>query len=126
MRRTRVSQAALVVSPGSTTEGGLRLGETQGLVAPISNKTTTVTLRLSGPWHVLWERLRISVPDVSDAELLRQGLALRMALAAVDGQGKKPRAFIRFHDDNGKQVTVDLEQHVGIQPRECPRRAKSG
>lgn len=113
-RRTKVSQAALVISPGSRSEGGIRLGETQGLVAPVPNKTTTVTLRLSGQWHALWERLKTSVPDVSDAELLRQGVALRMALAAIDGKGQKPKAFIQFHDQSGKLTTVDLEEHVGI------------
>lgn len=112
-RRSKVSQAALTVKPGR--EGGLRLGETRGLVAPVSNKTTTVTLRLSGPWHVLWERLRASVVGVSDAELLRQGVALRMALAALDSKGQKPKAFIQFHDESGRLQTVDLEQHVGIQ-----------
>jgi hypothetical protein len=113
-RRTKVSQAALIISPGSRSEGGIRLGETQGLVAQVPNKTTTVTLRLSGQWHVLWERLKSSVPEVSDAELLRQGVALRMALAAIDGKGQKPKAFIQFHDDAGRLVTVDLEEHVGI------------
>lgn len=117
-RRTKVSQAALVISPGSRSEGGIRLGETQGLVAPVPNKTTTVTLRLSGQWHVLWERLKASVLDVSDAELLRQGVALRMALAAVDGKGQKPKAFIQFHDQAGKLTTVDLEEHVGIRAPE--------
>ncbi|OHC69538.1 MAG: hypothetical protein A3H93_15525 [Rhodocyclales bacterium RIFCSPLOWO2_02_FULL_63_24] len=87
-------------------------------MAPVPSKTTTVTLRLSGQWHVLWERLRASVPDVSDAELLRQGVALRMALAAVDGKGQRPKAFIQFHDQAGKLTTVDLEEHVGIRASE--------
>lgn len=117
-RRTKVSQAALVISPGRRSEGGIRLGETQGLVAPVPNRTTTVTLRLSGQWHVLWERLKASVSDISDAELLRQGVALRMALAAVDGKGQKPKAFIQFHDQAGKLTTVDLEEHVGIRAPE--------
>ena len=34
-RRSKVSQAALVISPGGRSEGGIRLGETRGLVAPI-------------------------------------------------------------------------------------------
>jgi len=119
-RRSKVSQAGLVISPGSKSEGGIRLGETQGLVAPVPNKTTTVTLRLSGQWHVLWKRLKSAVPGVTDAELLRQGVALRMALAATDGKGQKPKAFIRFHDQTGKLMTVDLEEHVGIRAPEEP------
>ena len=117
-RRSKVSQAVLVISPGSRTEGGIRLGETQGLVAPVPNKTTTVTLRLSGQWHVLWARLKASVSEISDAELLRQGVALRMALAALDSKGQKPKAFIQFHDQTGRLITVDLEEHVGIRAPE--------
>ncbi|MHB1619436.1 MAG: hypothetical protein ACYCTY_05535 [Sulfuricella sp.] len=117
-RRSKVSQAALVISPGGRSEGGIRLGETRGLVAPITGKTTTVTLRLSGQWHVLWERLKASVSGISDAELLRQGVALRMALAAVDSKGQKPKAFIQFHDQAGRLTTVDLEEHVGIRAPE--------
>jgi len=117
-RRSKVSQTALVISPGSRSEGGIRLGETRGLVAPVPNKTTSVTLRLSGQWHLLWERLKASVPEISDAELLRQGVALRMALAAVDSKGQKPKAFIQFHDQAGKLTKVDLEEHVGIRAPE--------
>ncbi len=113
-KRTNVSQPSLVISPGSKVEGGIRIGETRGLVSPIPDKTATVTLRLSGQWHVLWDRLKASVPEVSDSELLRQGVALRMALAAIDSKGKKPKAFIQFHDQEGKLTTVDLEEHVGI------------
>ena len=83
-------------------------------MTPVPNKTTTVTLRLSGQWHVLWARLKAAVPEISDAELLRQGVALRMALAALDGKGQKPKVFIQFHDQAGRLTTVDLEEHVGI------------
>jgi hypothetical protein len=113
-RQSKVSQAALLGKEAGR-GGRLKLGDTRGLVSPVPNKTTTVTLRLSGPWHVLWEGLRASVPGVSDAELLRQGVALRMALAALDSKGKKPKAFIQFHDASGKLQTVDLEEHVGIE-----------
>jgi hypothetical protein len=113
-RRSKVSQAALVITPGGSGDKGIRIGETKGLVAPIPKKTTTVTLRLSGSWHVLWKRLGAAVPGVSDAELLRQGVALRMALAALDSKGQRPKAFIQYHDQSGKLQTVDLEEHVGI------------
>ena len=113
-RRSKVSQAALVISPGSHGDKGIRIGETKGLVAPIPKKTTTVTLRLSGSWHVLWKRLCAALPDVTDAEILRQGVALRMALVALDGKGQRPKAYIQYHDQAGKLQTVDLEEHVGI------------
>lgn len=60
------------------------------------------------------KRLKASVPGVPDAELLRQGVALRMALAALDAKGEKPKAFIKYHDQDGKLQTVDLEEYVGI------------
>jgi hypothetical protein len=113
-RRSKVSQAALVITPRGSDNKGIRIGETKGLVAPIPKKTTTVTLRLSGPWHVLWKRLCAAVPGVSDAELLRQGVALRMALAALDGKGQRPKAYIQYHDQAGELQTVDLEEHVSI------------
>lgn len=78
-----------------------------------------MTLRLTGPWFELWERLRAAVPDVSDAELLREGVALRIALASRDSQGKKPRAVIEYHDETGKLVTADLEQYVGISEKKA-------
>lgn len=114
-RRSKVSQATLVrgVAPAGP---GLRIGEAKGLVAPIPDKTATVTLRLSGAWLVLWERLRASLPGLSDAEILRQGVAMRMATAAFDAKGKKPEAVIRFYDETGTLQEVDLESYVGIQP----------
>lgn len=113
-RRSKVSQAALVIAPGDNSDKEIRIGETKGLVAPIPNKTTTVTLRLSGPWHVLWKRLCAAIPGVSEAEILRQGVALRMALAALDSKDQKPKAYIQYHDQTGELQTVDLEEHVGI------------
>lgn len=117
-RRSKVSQAA--AGKAAESPAVLSVGATKGLVAPIPSKTITVTLRLSGPWHVLWERLRAAVPTTNDAELLRQGVALRMALAALDSKGQKPRAAITFHDENGELVTVDLEEYVGIRPDDEP------
>lgn len=110
-RRSKVSQAA---SGKKLNTAQLNLKEARGLVSPISGKSTTVALRLSGPWHELWEGLKAAVPDVSDAELLRQAVALRVALAAQDGRGKKPRATIEYHDEQGQLVSADLEDYVGI------------
>src|SRR3569623_767111 len=112
-RRSKVSHAA-AKTKAPLGAAALHLGETRGLVAPVPNKTTTVTLRLSGPWYILWERLRKAVPGVSDAELLRQGVALRMAIAARDAKGAKPRAYIEFHDEKGRKITADLEEYVGF------------
>lgn len=113
-RRSKVSDAAGAGKAARKGGAALRIAETQGLVAPVSKKTTTVTLRLSGPWHTLWKRLQAAVPNVSDAELLRQGVALRMALAALDAKGQKPKAFIQYYDQDGALQTVDLEEYVGI------------
>jgi hypothetical protein len=76
-----------------------------------------VNLRLSGEWATLWQRLRASVPtEISDAELLQEAIALRMAISAVNKRGEKPRAFIQFHDENDECVTVDLLRHIGMEP----------
>lgn len=117
-RRSKVSLSAVAKTGGKGVE--LQLGDTRGIVGSAPNKTTSVTLRLSGPWHVLWQRLRASVPGVSDAELLRQGVALRMALAARDAKGEKPHAYIEFTDETGTRVTRDLEAHVGLTGEQEP------
>lgn len=111
-RRSKVSQTA-GKKLGIGVEG-LRIGDTKGLASPVSPKSTTIALRLSGPWHDLWQLLREAVPGVSDSELLRQGLVLRMALAATDAHGRKPSATLQFHDDNGELKTVDLKEYVGL------------
>lgn len=73
-----------------------------------------MTLRLSGAWRTIWQKLRDELPGVSDAEILRQAIALRAALVAVDSKGKRPEATISFHDQTGQMVTVSLEEHIGI------------
>jgi hypothetical protein len=111
-RRSKVSAAtAQKIAPKKS---GLSIGETRGLVAPVPDRTHTVTLRLSGSWYLLWERLKTALPGISDAELLRQGLAMRMATAAQDANGEHPKAFIEYTDDSGKLCRVDLEEFVGI------------
>jgi len=112
-RRTKVSQAALTKVLGSGT-GRLRLQQAQGIVAPASGKTTAVTLRLSGPWHDLWEQLKEAIPGVGDAEIVRRGVALYMALEGLDGKGQKPQATIKFYDDDGMLITADLKEYVGL------------
>lgn len=68
------------------------------LVASSPNKTTTVTLRLTGPWYQLWEQLKQAVPNVGDAEIVRRGVALYMALEGLDSKGRKPHATIDHRD----------------------------
>lgn len=109
MKRKLMRDGAVAV-PSST----LRLENLRGIVAPISNKTQTVTLRLSGVWYDLWQELRADVPGVSEAELLRQGLALRIAMSAIDASGKLVRTSISFRDSSGNEVTQDLGEYVGI------------
>ncbi len=117
-RRTKVSQAALTKI--SSDKSGLRLGQARGIVAPAPNKTTTVTLRLTGPWYQLWEQLKAAVPGVGDAEIVRRGIAFYMALEGLDSKGQKPRATIQFHDERGELVTVDLKEYVGLEEPSKP------
>lgn len=86
----------------------------RNIAAPTSGQSEVVTLRLSGTWHTIWQQLKRELPDISDSEILRQAVALRIALVAVDSKGQKPDATISFHDEFGKKVTVNLEEHVGI------------
>ena len=112
-RRAKVNQGTLA----RVAEGGgkrLSLKNLRGIVSPVSSKTENVTIRLSGAWLELWHQVRGELVDLSDSEILRQAIALRAALVALDGAGNRPTAMIRFTDDNGQGVTVDLESHVGI------------
>ena len=114
---TRRSTAAVsVVSPDATPRALLKQTTVQGIAAPASARSEHLTLRLSNQWLELWELLKGAHPELNDSELLRQAIALRAALAAVDSKGKRPRSFIEYHDEKGKLVTVDLEEHVGIKP----------
>lgn len=90
------------------------INDLRNIAAPVSGQSEVVTLRLSGAWHTIWQQLRRELPGISDSEILRQAVALRIALVAVDSKGEKPEASITFHDEAGKRVTVNLEEHVGI------------
>lgn len=90
------------------------IDDLRNIVAPASGKSEVVTLRLSGTWHTIWEELRKELPGIADAEILRQAIALRAALIAVDSKGERPEVTITYHDQTGKKVTVPLLEHVGI------------
>jgi hypothetical protein len=97
-----------------TSKGKLTLRGVRGIASPLSTKSASVTIRLAGAWLEIWELLKEGSPSLSDSDLLRQALALLAAINAEDSKGKKPQALIRFHDETGELVTVDLEEHVGI------------
>ena len=92
----------------------LSLKSLEGLVAPVSQRTESVTIRLSGTWLDLWDLVRSELKPLTDSEILRQSIALRAALLSVDAAGKRPVALISFTGENGKKITLDLERHVGI------------
>lgn len=112
-RRAKVNQSTLkqVVSGGVSR---LSLQSLKGIATPVNSKTENITIRLSGAWLQLWKQVKDELPDLSDSEILRQAIALRAALVAVDTEGNKARASIEFIDEQGNTVCVDLEQHVGI------------
>ncbi|MBD8051991.1 hypothetical protein [Limnohabitans radicicola] len=83
----------------------------------MSNRSEHLTLRLAGQWLELWESLKQVHPDLSDSELLRQALALRAALSAVDDTGNRPRALIEYVNEKGEKVVADLEEHVGLKAK---------
>jgi len=122
-RRSTVSQ--LAIRQESRVADALLVSDLKGSVSPVSGEKRSITLRLSGPWAKLWNQLRKAVPGTSEAELLRQGVALRATLAARDAKGQKPTAWIEYHDEAGKLVRANLEEHVGI-AGPAPRGGRSG
>ena len=74
----------------------------------------TKWIQYADPWHELWNQVQTELTGLSDSEILRQAIALRAALVAVDADDKRPIALITFVDNNGETTTVDLEAHVGI------------
>jgi hypothetical protein len=104
------------ISGGALGSNSFSLKRLAGIAAPVSNRSENVTLRLAGVWLELWESLKQSNPDLTDSELLRQALALRAALSAVDEEGNRPRALIEYVNEKGEKVVADLEVHVGIKP----------
>lgn len=104
------------ISGGALGSNSFSLKRLAGIAAPVSNRSENVTLRLAGVWLELWESLKQSNPDLTDSELLRQALALRAALSAVDEKGNRPRALIEYVNEKGEKVVADLEVHVGIKP----------
>lgn len=102
------------ISGGALGSSALSLKRLAGIAAPVSNRSENVTLRLAGVWLELWESLKQANPTLTDSELLRQALALRAALSAVDEAGNRPRALIEYVNEKGEKVVADLEEHVGI------------
>ena len=109
------------ISGGALGSSALSLKRLAGIAAPVSNRSENVTLRLAVQWLELWESLKQANPTLTDSELLRQALALRAALSAVDDTGNRPRALIEYVNEKGEKVVADLEEHVGIkQPSATP------
>jgi hypothetical protein len=94
----------------------IQLRDLKGMARPVSSKNINLTIRLSGDWLDLWRSLQGELSDFSDSEIVRQALAMRAALVAVDAQGNPPTAYISYVGDNGEKVTEDLEEHVGLKP----------
>jgi hypothetical protein len=112
VKRSTAAQSAVLPSLTGTKQISQR--NLRGVAAPLPSKEKNVTLRLAGVWLELWEMLKGMNPKLSDSELIRQAIAVRAAMEAVDSKGQKPKTFIRFHDESGELVTVDLEEHLGI------------
>lgn len=75
-----------------------------------------MTLRLSGHWLKLWNLLKAAEHTLSPSEILRQAIAIRASMSAVDSDGNKPQVLIRFKNEHGEMVTKDLEEHIGMKP----------
>ncbi len=112
---TRRSKHAQTLGNGTDEQDSqVGVSDLRNIAAPVSGKSELVTLRLSGAWYTIWQQLKRELPGVSDSEILRQAVAVRIALVAPDSKGEKPQGHLTFHDETGQKVTVDLEEHVGI------------
>ena len=108
---------SLSVGAGQGAEGPLNIRDLEGLARPMDDKTETVTVRFAGAWLRVWKGVQAELPGMSPSEIIRQAVALRAALLALDAQGNKVSAELRFVDDTGNVRVVDLERHIGIAPR---------
>jgi hypothetical protein len=95
-------------------EAPLRLEDTRGVVKHVSVESETVAFRLAGHWLKLWNMLKASEKSIAPSDILRQALALRAALSAVDADGNRPKAFIKYKNEAGEMVTEPLEKHIGM------------
>jgi hypothetical protein len=97
------------------------------MASRVPSERRSITLRLSGTWAQLWNQLRKAVPGVAEAELLRQGVVLRAALAARDSRGNKPTLWLEYTDESGRLVRADVEQLLGLEePPDGPTKAAPG
>lgn len=92
----------------------LRSSDVRGVAIATSVESENVTLRLAGHWLKLWNLLKSTEHKLSPSEILRQAIALRAAICAVDSDGNRPQAFIRYKNEAGEFVTEDLEEHIGM------------
>jgi len=116
-RKRLIGSQNTPLSGGGLGTGALSLRRLAGIATPVSNRSEHLTLRLAGQWLELWELLKQAHPGLSDSELLRQALALRAALSAVDDAGNRPRALIEYVNENGETIVADLEEHVGLKAK---------
>jgi hypothetical protein len=92
----------------------LSIRDLEGIARPMNDKTDVVTTRFSGAWLHVWNGVLKGLPGVSPSEIIRQSVALRAALIALDGRGQKVKAKIIYVDDSGETIERDLEELVGL------------
>jgi hypothetical protein len=78
----------------------------------VESEVRTITLK--GNWLKLWIAFTNSQPNESESELVRQALAIRAAMGAVDREGNLPEVLIRYKNEEGEVVTEDLLTHIGM------------
>ena len=117
VRTTAPKRNTKPVDKKGMTEQRLSLKSLQGVARPTSSKSENVTIRLSGTWLEIWHQLRDELSPMTDSDILRQAIALRAALLAVDTKGNRPISTIEYVDDTGKKRRAGLEEYVGIASR---------
>ncbi len=114
MASRRTPNTSLARDKKTAEHQALGTSDLRNIAAPVSAQSEVVTLRLSGAWYTIWTQLKAELPGISDAEILRQSVALRIAVLAKDSKGLKPDVKISYHDQGGRLITTDLEEHIGI------------
>ena len=117
MATRRTSNTSPAQDKRAQEKQALDTSDLRNIAAPVSAQSEVVTLRLSGAWLKVWNQLKVELPEISDAEILRQSIALRIAVMAKDSKGLKPTVKITYHDQTGTLTTTDLEEHIGIKKK---------
>lgn len=95
-------------------DGKLSLERMIELLSPEQQETGQFSVKLSGRYLALFKYLKQRIPGLGITTIVHDGLAVLGLLHSEDGQGKRPRVFVRFADSDGREQEKPLEQFVAL------------